>query len=141
MDRTRTRTRTRIRRERLRLLQKQMMMIISLLVIAITLIFAPDEANEALIRLSYHTSALTGEGWVMELLGGHPRRIRTELGVSHETFAELIDELRQSGNTDSKYVSLEEQLTIFLYACVTGLTIRHLGKRFQRSNETISKYL
>ncbi|KIJ11764.1 hypothetical protein PAXINDRAFT_36559, partial [Paxillus involutus ATCC 200175] len=24
--------------------------------------------------------------------------------------------------------------------CVTGLTIRHIGERFQRSNETISKY-
>ncbi|KAF8881080.1 hypothetical protein BD779DRAFT_1415937, partial [Infundibulicybe gibba] len=24
--------------------------------------------------------------------------------------------------------------------CVTGLTIRHVGERFQRANETISKY-
>ncbi|KAJ7718236.1 hypothetical protein B0H16DRAFT_1217627, partial [Mycena metata] len=24
--------------------------------------------------------------------------------------------------------------------CVTGLSIRHVGERFQRSNETISKY-
>jgi hypothetical protein len=36
---------------------------------------------------------------------------------------------------------LEEQLAIFLYACVTGLSVRHLGERFQRSNDTISKYV
>ncbi|KAJ3727452.1 hypothetical protein C8R42DRAFT_550407, partial [Lentinula raphanica] len=24
--------------------------------------------------------------------------------------------------------------------CVTGLSVRHVGERFQRSNETISKY-
>ena len=115
-------------------------MIVSLLVVAITIILAPDEAQLALVRLPYHTSILTGEGWVMELLAGHPRRIRTELGVSHEVFIELIDELRRMGHTDSKFVSLEEQLAIFLYASVTGLTVRHLGERFQRSNETIAKY-
>ena len=67
-------------------------------------------------------------------------RIHTELGVSHETFIALIEELRGMGHNDSKFVSLEEQLAIFLYASVTGLTVQHLGERFQRSNETISKY-
>jgi hypothetical protein len=90
-------------------------------------------------REPYHTSILTGEGWVMELLAGHPNRIRCELGVSHEVFANLIDELQQMGYGNSKYVSLEEQLAIFLYMSVTGLTIRHVGERFQRSNETISR--
>jgi len=90
-------------------------------------------------REPYHTSILTGEGWVMELLAGHPDRIRCELGVSHDVFAALILELREMGHGNSKYVSLEEQLAIFLYAIVTGLTIRHLGERFQRSNETISQ--
>ena len=75
----------------------------------------------------------------MELLAGHPDRIRCELGVSHDVFAALISELWRMGYGNSKYVSLEEQLAIFLYASVTGLTIRHLGERFQRSNETISQ--
>jgi hypothetical protein len=90
-------------------------------------------------REPYHTSILTGEGWVMELLSGHPERIRTELGVHLHVFSVLISDLRAAGYQNSKYVSLEEQLAIFLYACVTGLTIRHLGERFQRSNETISR--
>jgi hypothetical protein len=90
------------------------------------------------IREPYHTSALSGEAWVLELLCGHPNRIRTELGMSIEVFSNLVQELRDIGHQNSRNVSLEEQLAIFLYMCVTGLTIRHVGERFQRSNETIS---
>jgi hypothetical protein len=90
-------------------------------------------------REPYHTSALSGQDWVIELLTGHPERIRCELGMHVGAFAELIDELRTMGHSDSKYVSLEEQLAIFLYASVTGLSIRHLAERFQRSNDTISR--
>lgn len=88
----------------------------------------------------YHTSILTGQGWVEELLSGHPERIRCELGVQRHTFLALIAVLRELGYGSSKHVSLEEQLAIFLYMSVTGLTIRHAGERFQRSNETISLY-
>lgn len=87
----------------------------------------------------YHTSILTGHMWVLELLAGHPERIRTELGVYHHVFYALIEELQANGYTDSRYVTLEEQLAIFLYCCVTGLTVRHLGERFQRSNDTITR--
>jgi hypothetical protein len=59
--------------------------------------------------------------------------------VHQHVFIELIEELHEMGYTNSKHVSLEEQLTIFLLACVTGLTIRHLGEWFQRSNDTISE--
>lgn len=89
----------------------------------------------------YHTSALSGTAWVTELLTGHPERIRCELGVRKHVFYVLINLLRQAGCRDSKHVPLEEQLAIFLYASVTGLSIRHIGERFQRSNETISKYV
>jgi hypothetical protein len=90
------------------------------------------------VREPYHTSALSGEAWLLELLCGHPNWIRTELGVSLEVFSNLVQELCDIGYKNSRNVSLEEQLAIFLYMCVTGLTIRHVGERFQRSNETIS---
>jgi hypothetical protein len=100
-------------------------------------------ATVALLQLflPYHTSVLTGEGWVMELIAGHPHHICYELGVSHDMFAALISKIQEMGHGNSKYVSLEEQLAIFLYTCVTGLTIRHVGEIFQRSNETISQYI
>lgn len=88
----------------------------------------------------YHTSILSGQGWVDELLSGHPDHICCKLEVRREVFIELIAVLHSFGFGDSKYVQLEEQLAIFLYMCVTGLTIRHTGECFQRSNETILKY-
>ena len=48
------------------MIQKQMMMIVSLLMAAIAIVLATDEEQLAQVRLPYHTSALTGEGWVMD---------------------------------------------------------------------------
>jgi len=87
----------------------------------------------------YHTSILSGEGWVLELLTGHPDHIKNELGMSADLFNELITILRNRDHINSRFVSLEEQLAIFLYTCVTGLPVRHVGERFQRSNDTISQ--
>ena len=87
----------------------------------------------------YHTSILSGYAWVQELLHGHPECIRTELGVHKEVFHALIRELQSMGHGNMRYVMLEEQLAIFLYISVTGLSVRHVGERFQQANGTISK--
>ena len=76
----------------------------------------------------YHTSILSGWGWVEELLEGHPGHIRCELGVSREVFLELVSVLCGFSFGSSRYVDIEEQLAIFLYMSVTGLTIRHTGE-------------
>jgi hypothetical protein len=88
--------------------------------------------------IPYHTSVLTGVAWVHELLNGHPQRIVTELSVKQHVFLALFDELQCEGLGDTKHITLEEQLAIFLYTCTTRLSIRHVGERFQRSNESIS---
>jgi len=90
-------------------------------------------------KTPYHTSALTGTDWVCELLNGHPERIRCELGVHKEVFHELIAALKASRLQSSRHVSLEEQLAIFLYTCMTGLSLRHVSERFQHVTETTSK--
>jgi hypothetical protein len=91
-------------------------------------------------RIPYHTSALSGEAWVCELMTGHPNRIRHNFGVSLPVFEALVKILQQNGIRRSRNgVSVEEQLGIFLYACVTGLSTRHLGERFQRSSDTIAR--
>ena len=71
---------------------------------------------------------LTGQMWVIKFLAGHPECIHTELGVHKHVFYAIIDDLHELGHTDSKFVTLEEQLAIFLYCSVTGLTVRHLGE-------------
>ena len=61
----------------------------------------------------YHTPILYGQGWVNELLEGHPEHICCELGVSCEVFLQLIISLHSFSFGDSKYVQLEEQLAKF----------------------------
>jgi hypothetical protein len=90
-------------------------------------------------RIPYHTSALSGEAWVQELLTGHPKRIRSELGVERSTFIVLLKAVRVLGAMPSRHVSVEEQLSIFLYTVVTGMSCTHVGERFQRSSSTITK--
>ena len=68
----------------------------------------------------YHTSILSGYAWLQELLHGHPECIYTELGVHKEVFHALIRELQSMGHGDTRYVTLEEQLAMFLYTSVTG---------------------
>ncbi|EGO04534.1 hypothetical protein SERLA73DRAFT_27886, partial [Serpula lacrymans var. lacrymans S7.3] len=63
----------------------------------------------------YHTSSLTGEAWVQELINGHPDRIRSELGVSLQVFEKLTETLRDAIIQGSKYISLNKKLAIFLY--------------------------
>lgn len=92
-------------------------------------------------KTPYHDSALSGAAWVCELLRGHPKRIRKELGVHKYVFRALIVALQDAGYTRSKFVTLEEQLAIFLYTCVTGLSLVHVCERFQRATETASKYV
>lgn len=93
-----------------------------------------------LFKEPWHTSALSGHAWVRELIQGHPLRMLYTLGVSQEVFSSLVMELRSlCSYRDSRYISLEEQVAIFLYSCATGLSIRQIGERFQHAGETISK--
>ena len=109
--------------------------LIQALLITLHNILAEDQHK----RIPYHTSALSGHQWVLELLCSHPECIQLQFGVQKEVFWMIITELRLLGHTDSKYVMLEEQLAIFLYMCITGLTIQHVGECFQCSNSTISQ--
>lgn len=93
------------------------------------------------VKELYHTSALTGERWVLELMSGHSECIHCELGVHLHVFTELLAQLRLIKYTDSKYVSLKEQVAIFLYTCVMGQTTQHVGEWFQRSNGTILQWV
>ena len=47
--------------------------------------------------MAQHTSILTGQAWVLELITGHPNRIKINFGVSLETFLALIHALNESG--------------------------------------------
>ena len=91
-------------------------------------------------RQPYHTSKLTGEDWVRELINGHPNRIHDALGMRLHVFFAFVAELSVCGAGDpNDRLTLEEQAAIFLYTCVTGLSFVHVAERFQHSTTTISK--
>jgi hypothetical protein len=96
-------------------------------------------ANPDYFHTPHHTYALSGADWVQELLSGHPERIRNELGIYRSTFTVLLKAIQTLGLRSSRHVSIEEQLSIFLYTVVTGLSCTHVGERFQRSSDTITK--
>lgn len=100
--------------------------LVSLLIIQISyyynLLFLMPTAS-----IPYHTLILMGEGWILEFLNGHSNRIQTCLGVSHDVFDQLVHVLKHHGVLDSQHgISVEEQLGIFLYISVTGLSSQHV---------------
>jgi hypothetical protein len=109
------------------------------LFISIFLTITTSLLDFIVVKQPHHTSILTSEAWVMELLADHPLCILSQLGVQHHVFEVLITTMCDLGLNNSRDVSLEEQLAIFLYASTTGLSIRFLGEHFQRSNSTISQ--
>ena len=52
----------------------------------------------------YHTSVLSGKGWVIELLTSHPDHIQNELRMSTELFGELVTILTNHNHTNSRWV-------------------------------------
>ena len=74
-------------------------------------------------KLPYYTSVFSGTDWVQELINGHPECIRNELGVHKHVFHALVEELQLAGYKHSKHIYLKEQLAIFLYTYVTGLSL------------------
>ena len=92
-------------------------------------------------KVAYHTSVLTGEMWVLELLNGHPEHIWNELGIHKHVFQNIIKDLRLFGHQYLKVIMLEEQLPICLYTCITGLSIQHVSEQFQHATEMTSWYV
>src|SRR5215471_18060703 len=83
---------------------------------------------------------MSGAEWVKERIDGHPDVFHEHFGMHVHVFERLLAELeRRSNFVDSKNVSAQEKLAIFLYYVVTGVSIRKLEGRFQRSKDTISK--
>ena len=75
------------------------------------------------IKESYHILILSSEDWIQELLYSHPSCIQCELDVSRKVFQQLITKLYSMEYTNSRYITLKKQLAIFIYTCITDLTI------------------
>jgi hypothetical protein len=90
-------------------------------------------------RKPYHTSALTRQMYVDELLDStNPNCIPDVLSVSCSVFMMLLEDLcTLTSLCDTQFVSAEEQLAIFLYYGHTYATSRVIGDRFHRAPDTV----
>jgi hypothetical protein len=67
-------------------------------------------------------------------------RFRRQFGMERFVFRKLLQALKhRTGLRDTKYVSAEEQLAIFLRIARTGMSNAEMQERFQRSGDTVSK--
>lgn len=91
-------------------------------------------------KVPQHTSILSGQGWIDELLAGHDGRFYNEMGIRKHVFWRLLSVLQKdAGLSDTRHVSCEEQLALFLHYAHRGLSNWALQERFQRSPDTVSK--
>ncbi|KAM6577251.1 hypothetical protein CsatB_029088 [Cannabis sativa] len=88
-----------------------------------------------------HRSILTGANFLNELIQGHPRGCYDLLRMNISCFLRLANEMKTRGLlNDSRMVSVEEQLAIFIFTLAHNERSRVVQNRFQHSGETISRH-
>ncbi|KAK6161036.1 hypothetical protein DH2020_004417 [Rehmannia glutinosa] len=86
-------------------------------------------------------SMYRGHRFVMDVINGHHKRCHQLFRMEKHVFLRLTKELRQRNLlNDSREVSVEEQLAIFLMTIGHDERNRMLQERFQHSGETISRH-
>ena len=85
-------------------------------------------------------TALPGDEYVKELLNSnHPKRIQAVLRMQLNTFYALRDWLLANTHlNNSKTMTVDEKLLIFLYITTRPASNRDTQERFSRSGDTIS---
>lgn len=120
--------------------RRQRNTVVFLLLSAVTVVIDDHFRRNHKIPRPMHTSVLTGLAWLDELLHGHPQRFKNQLGMAQHVFHKLSGLLQLDfGLSNSKFVTADEQLAIFLYYIRSGCGNRTLQERFQRSGDTISR--
>src|SRR5882724_6811939 len=68
-------------------------------------------AGQALFKQPYHTSILSGQMCVRELLGGNPQHIKDQLGMAKHVFRPLTLQIASwTSATHTCHVGLDEQV-------------------------------
>jgi hypothetical protein len=103
-------------------------------------VMALHETNQLGIeKETVHDSALSGAAFTEELLKGHRVRFYNNMGMDKDMFRTLCCHLREAGLEDSRHVTIEEQLAIFIRVVRKANGIRDVCDRFQHSGDTISR--
>lgn len=100
-----------------------------------------DGDNRSSKPARIHTSILTEKMYVSEVLEGHELICKRDWRMEKFIFHRFVKCIRDRNLLkDTRNVSVEEQVAIFLYAVSKNSSNRTLQGRFQHSGETISRH-
>ena len=89
-----------------------------------------------------HTSEYTGAKKVKEILEGHENWCKSEFRMETRIFKETCNYLRREGLLrDTRGVTVEEQLGMFMYMISHNASNDRLKKTFQHSGETVHRHI
>ena len=100
-----------------------------------------DTSQSSSSRRAMHTSKLMGGCRVHEILTGHESLCKRNFRMEVPVFQALVNKLREKSYlADTTYLSVEEQVAIFLYGVAKNATNETLQDWFQHSPDTIHRH-
>lgn len=110
-------------------------------VIALVTLALAEHYRRHYERTPCRTSILRGHDYVIEVLNGHDGRCEESFRMETHVFIAFCEALKEHGGLKhSRYLTVQEQVCIFLLAIGHNIRNRVIQERFQHSGETISKY-
>ena len=105
------------------------------------LIHTTLDGSSSSTKMPIHTSILTGSTYMHETLTGHEVLCQRRFHMEREIFQALVQKLCEKCKLeDGTYVSVEEQVAIFLYTISKNASNRTVQDIFQHSGSTVSYY-
>ncbi|CAI9287724.1 unnamed protein product [Lactuca saligna] len=93
------------------------------------------------VRMPCHTSDRTGNMFINEVLNGHPRRCYEMFRLHVPVFRQLCADLATNyGLQQTRNISIEESVGIFLMTLAHGCSNRFVQEFFNHSGETIHRH-
>ena len=88
-----------------------------------------------------NTSSLSGEKYTLELLSGSNRQCIELMRMPRDAYVRLCNHFRQNEwLKDSKHISVEEKIAMFLTIIGHNERFVVIKRRFQHSSQTVHKY-
>ena len=110
-------------------------------IVQIVVLLLTEELDRLSSKQPCRTSQLRGHDYVLELINGHEDRCYDQFRMDPNVFVLFCEELKSKGNLNSsRYVTVQEQVAIFLLIISHNERIRIVVERFQHSGHTIHFY-